>query len=128
MPNILSCLRSRAGGLWALMLLGLGQAGCAHPVGVEPSVGVHARVGGYGPVYGPVYGPAPVYGPVYAPPVVVRPAPVWVAPAPMYGPPRIVGPVVVNPKFAGPHWHGRPGGHLHGPGHRGGPGRGLQGR
>ena len=70
MRSVLSLMRSRAATLMGVCGLALMQAACAHPVMVEPSVVVQARLGG--PVYGSVY--APLYGP---PPVVVAPPPMW---------------------------------------------------
>ena len=69
---------SRPAALLGVCALALTQAACAHPVVVEPSVVVQARLGG--PVYGSIY--APLYG---APPV-MAPPPVWVAPAPVIVP------------------------------------------
>ncbi len=67
---------SRPAALLGVCGLALTQAACAHPVVVEPSVVVQARLGG--PVYGSIY--APLYG---APQVMIaQPAPVWVAPPP----------------------------------------------
>ena len=76
MPSVLSFVRTRTAMLAGVCGLALMQAACAHPVMVEPSVVVQARLGG--PVYGSVY--APIYGPA---PVVVAPQPMWVAPPPM---------------------------------------------
>ncbi len=74
MRSFLSLVRSRTAALLGVCALALTQAACAHPVVVEPSVVVQARLGG--PVYGSIY--APVYGP---PPVVVSPHPhIWMAP------------------------------------------------
>jgi hypothetical protein len=90
MQAFLSLLRSRALSLSGLVALGLAQTACAHPVWVEPSVVVHARVGGpvHGTVYGTVYGPAPVVvapPAIWMPPSVVVPARVYMpAPAPIY--------------------------------------------
>ena len=102
MRSHLSFFRSRTLALLAVCGLALTQAACAHPVVVEPSVVVQARMGG--PVYGSVY--APLYG---SPSVVVTaPPPVWVAP-----PPRVwMAPsAVVMPPAWGPprhrHWHGQ---------------------
>lgn len=93
--KMLSFLRSRAAWLLGVAVLGLSQVGCAHPVWVEPSVAVHARVGG--PVYGPVYGP---------PPVVVAQPPVWVPAPPVFVPPRVVVPAYVDrPAWGHGHHH-----------------------
>ena len=111
MHSLVSFLRTRAV-LWlGLMALGGTQAGCAHTVWAEPSVVVHARVGG--PVYGAVYGPAPV---------VVMPAPVWVPPPRVVVTPPVILPV---PSYNQDGWEGRRGyrhGHKHGYGHRHGHG------
>ncbi len=110
MRTLLSVVRSRGAMLVGVVAIALTQAACAHPVMVEPSVVVHARLGG--PVYGSVV--APIYGP---PAVVVAPRPVYVAP-PMWGPPQ----VTVSPWGWGPpthrhhhRWHGqgRDHGHRH---------------
>lgn len=78
---------SRAVALLGLLGMGLMQAGCAHPVMVEPSVSVHSTMGHF-PVYGQVGVPGPViYGPprvIYAPPPPPR---VIYAPPP---PPRVI--------------------------------------
>lgn len=88
MRNILSFLRSRRVELLGLTVLGLTQTGCAHPVWVEPSVAIHARVG------------VPVHAPIYGPPgVLVAPSPVWIAPP---------GAVVVSPRVFIPAQIGRP--------------------
>ncbi len=63
---------SRAAALAGVCALALTQAACAHPVVVEPSVVVQARLDG------------PVYGSIYAPPYGA--SPVWVAPAPLVVP------------------------------------------
>lgn len=109
MQTVLSLLRTRAVWLLGMTGLGLAQTGCAHPVWVEPSVAVHARVGG------PVYGPAvPMYGPSA---VVVTQAPVWGGVhAPAYMPPPRV--VVPAPVYR-PGWWGGHHEHRHGHGHRG---------
>ena len=107
MQTVLSLLRSRAAWLLFLAGLGLTQAGCAHPVWVEPSVGVHAHMGG--PVYGSIH--APVYVP---PPVMVSPPPVWAAPAPVRIAPRHWGPPGHHHHHRGRHGHGE----RHGWGHR----------
>lgn len=80
MPFPASAFRSRVLGLLGLCGLALGQTACAHPVAVEPSVVVHARLGG--PVYGSVH--VPIVGPVYGPP------PVLIVPPPrvIHAPPR----------------------------------------
>jgi hypothetical protein len=84
---------SRVLALLGLLGLGLTQAGCAHPVVVEPSVSVHSRIG-HAPVYAHVGVPGPVY---YAPPRVIY------APPP---PPRvIVVPRVHVPRVHVPHGH-----------------------
>src|SRR5574343_2089811 len=95
MRSFLSLVRTRTAALLGVCALALTQAACAHPVVVEPSVVVQARLGG--PVYGSIY--APLYGP---PPVVVAPQPIWVAPPPA---------VVVPSRGWMPHghhhkWHG----------------------
>jgi hypothetical protein len=102
-------LRSQAALALGLLTLTLAQTGCAHPVLMEPSVVVQARVGG--PVYGAphmqVYGQ--FYGGSYAPaPVVVSPASVWLPPPP---------PVVMVPRPYGPGWRGERYGHGHERGH-----------
>ncbi len=71
-----------------LLGVALMQAGCAHPVYVEPSVSVHSRFG-HAQVYGHMGVPGPVY---YAPPRVVY------APPP---PPR----VIYVPQVHGPQVH-----------------------
>lgn len=73
--------------LWALggaLALGLTQAGCAHPVVVEPSVVVSSRIG-HAPIHAQIGWPAPVV--VVPPPRVIYapPAPVVLAP-PVYRP------------------------------------------
>ncbi len=107
MRTLLSVVRNRGAMLFGVVALAVTQAACAHPVVVEPSVVVHARLSG--PVYGSVV--APIYGP----PPVVAPRPVYVAP-PMWGPP----PVAVSPWGWGPpahrhhhhhRWHGQGLGH-----------------
>lgn len=97
MHSVLSFFRSRSLALLGVCGLALTQAACAHPLVVEPSVVVQARLGG--PVYGSVY--APLYGP---PPVVVAPQPVWVAP-----PPPVVMPygAWTPPGHRHHHWHGQ---------------------
>ena len=116
MKSILAFVRSRSALLAGVLGMALVQTACAHPVAVQPSVVVQARLGG--PVYGtvmtaPVYGGA--YGAVYGPPsVVMAPQPVYVAP-----------PVAVAPWGWGTsgyrphhhHWHGQ--GMDHGWGRRG---------
>ncbi len=97
--------------LTMLGLLGLAlvQAGCAHPVFVEPSVSVHSRIG-HVPVYGQVGVPGPVY---YAPPRVIHVPPppprvIYVPPPP----PRVVfAPRALPPAQIWDHGHNR--------GHRG---------
>ncbi len=72
-----------------LGLLGLSfmQAGCAHPVVVEPSVSVSSRIGHF-----PVYAQVGVPGPV----VVMPQAPVYYAPPP----PRVIyAPQVYGPAY-----------------------------
>jgi hypothetical protein len=71
-----------------LLGVALMQAGCAHPVYVEPSVSVHSLIG-HAQVYGHVGVPGPIY---YAPPRVVY------APPP---PPR----VIYVPQVHGPQVH-----------------------
>lgn len=71
-------------GLWAGLLLGLAQVGCAHPVVVEPSVVISSSM-----VYPPFYHRAP--GPV----VVPAPRPIYLPPPP----PRVV---YVPPVYAQP--------------------------
>ena len=95
MRSLLKLLRSRTAVLLGVCGLALTQAACAHPVVVEPSVAIHARLGG--PVYGSIY--APLYG---SPPVVMAPQPIWGAPPPA---------VVVPSRGWMPHghhhkWHG----------------------
>jgi len=85
MKTLLSMLRTRAAWWLGLAALALSQAGCAHPVVMEPSVVVQGRLGG--PVYGSV-----TYGP---PPVVYSPAPVWLPPPP----PVLMAPRVVVPSY-----------------------------
>lgn len=110
MRTVLSLIRSRAAALLGVCGLALMQAACAHPVMVEPSVVVQARLGG--PVYGSVY--APLYGP---PPVVVAPQPMWVAPPPaVMLAPRIGPPMGYYPRHHH-RWHGQ--GVDHGWGRRG---------
>lgn len=112
MRSFLSLVRTRNAALLGVCALALTQAACAHPVVVEPSVVVQARLGG--PVYGSIY--APLYGP---PPVVVAPPPVWVAP-----PPPVVMPYGAwsTPGYRHHHkWHGH--GLDHGWGRREGFGR-----
>lgn len=108
MPTVLSLFRSRVAAVVGVCGLALMQAACAYPVVAEPTVAVHARLGG--PVYGSVY--APVYGP---PPVVVAPQPMWGPPPAMVVAPRIV-PGGYYPRH-GHHWHGQ--GVNHGWGRRG---------
>ena len=108
MPTVLSLFRSRAAAVVGVCGLALMQAACAYPVVAEPTVAVHARLGG--PVYGSVY--APVYGP---PPVVVAPQPMWgPAPAVVMAPRMMVPP----PAYYGHahRWHGQ--GFNHGWGRR----------
>ena len=75
--------------LMCSLLLGLAQAGCAHPVFVEPSVMVHSRfglvevhaqTGGSQVIHAPpprvIYLPPPPPLVVYVPPI-YRPAPAW---------------------------------------------------
>lgn len=107
MRNVLSLIRSRTAALLAACGLAMLQAACAHPVMGEPTVVVHARVGG--PVHGAIY--APLYSP---PPVVLAPQPLWVAPPPVFVQPRMW----VPPGHR--HHHGRKGhGHYPGGGRRG---------
>lgn len=98
MRPLLSLIRSRTAAVLGVCGLALMQAACAHPVMVEPSVVVQARLGG--PVYGSVY--APLYGP---PPVVVAPQPMWVGPPPLVVSPR----AWVPPGHRHHHhrWHGQ---------------------
>ena len=98
MRSFFKFCHSRPALVLGVCALALTQAACAHPVVVEPSVVVQARLGG--PVYGSIY--APLYGP---PPVVVAPPPpVWLAP-----PPTVVMPygAWVPPGHRHRHWHGR---------------------
>lgn len=80
---------ARKGLLMCSLLLGLAQAGCAHPVFVEPSVlvhsrfglvEVHAQTGGRQVIHAPpprvIYLPPPPPLVVYVPQI-HRPAPVW---------------------------------------------------
>lgn len=95
-----------------LLAVSLSQAGCAHPVMVQPSVVVQARIGA------PVYPSYPVYGQVYRGAPVYAASPV-VVPAPVYVQPRVLLPV---PGWTGRHGHdghgyGRAWGHRHGWGH-----------
>ena len=101
MRSLLSLIRTRTLALLGACGLTLTQVACAHPLVVEPSVVVQARIGG--PVYGSVY--APLYG---APPVVVAPAPVWMAPPP----PVVLAPSAWMPPVHRHHGHG----HWHGQG------------
>lgn len=73
MLNSLKPAISRAMALLGLLGLGLAQAGCAHPVAIEPSVSVHSHIGHF-PVYAQVGVPGAV---LYAPPprVIYAPAP-----------------------------------------------------
>lgn len=90
--------------LGGALALGLTQAGCAHPVTVEPSVVISSRIG-HAPVYTQIGIPAPV--------VVLPPPRVVYAP-----PPRVVYvPPVYEPGWG--HSHGRPmwRGHRHSQGH-----------
>ena len=79
-------------GLLGFLELGLIQAGCAHPVFIEPSVVVHSRVGHF-PVQAQIGVPGPV---IYAPP----PRLIYVPPPP----PRIVYAPTVYRAPSG--WHG----------------------
>ena len=98
MRSFLKLLRSRTAALLGACGLVLTQAACAHPMVVEPSVVVQARLGGpvYGSIYAPLYGASPV--------MMAPPPPVWVAP-----PPPVVMPygVWVQPGYRHGHWHGR---------------------
>lgn len=118
MRNTLTVLRSRVALALGLLTLALSQAGCAHPVWVEPSVVVQARVGG--PVYGAPVGA--VHGGLYAPPpvVVVPAAPLWMPPPPWVMAPRMLPPRAMP--HGRPGWRGEHHGHErgHGWGHRGG--------
>ena len=115
MKTLFTQLRTRAA-LWlGLAAMALSQSGCAHPVMVQPSVVVQARVGG--PAYATAHGTV-VYGP---PPVVMAPAPIWLPPPP----PVVMAPPMVLPAPYPPHahyrplWRGEHRGHGHGWGHRG---------
>jgi hypothetical protein len=116
MKTLLSLLRTRAAGWLGLAALALSQAGCAHPVVMEPSVVVQGRIGG--PVYGSVVLGPTVYGP---PPVVVGPPPLWLPPPPpVVMAPRVLSPYPVYPAYppqayARP-WRGERHGHGHGHG------------
>ena len=103
MRSFLKLLRSRIAALLGACGLVLTQAACAHPVVVEPSVVVQARLGG--PVYGSVV--TPVYG---SAPVVVAPSPVWMAPRPPMPTPMPYG-VWSPPSHRHHHWHGQGLGH-----------------
>lgn len=98
MRSFFTLLCSRPTALLGVFGLALTQAACAHPVVVEPSVVVQARLGGpvYGAIYAPLYGTSPV--------MVAPPPPVWVAP-----PPPVVMPygAWVQPGYRHGHWHGR---------------------
>ena len=78
-----------------LMALGASLTACAHPVVVEPVVGVNARVGGAVVQYS--------YG--------IPSAPLWVQPPVMMPPPQVVvqAPMYPYPIYSQPRWYG-PGG------------------
>ena len=85
MRSFLKLLRSRTAVLLGACGLVLTQAACAHPVVVEPSVVVQARLGGpvYGSIYAPLYGASPV--------MMAPPPPVWVAPPRQWSCPMVSG-------------------------------------
>lgn len=90
---------SRRLALLGLLGLGLIQAGCAHPVYVEPSVSVHTRIG-HLPVHAQVGLPGPV---IYAPPprvIYLPPPPPRVVYVPQVHVPRVHIPRVHPPSHS----------------------------
>lgn len=83
---------TRLGGWCSALVLGATLTACAHPVVVEPVVGVQARSGPVVVQYGYGIPPAPLW--VQPPVVIQRP---WVVQTPVYP---------VYPIYSQPRWYG----------------------